>query len=237
MGFTISPGSSVRGFILIQKITETCIKKEGRFRYFGEPWSFTIEFTENEEKKNYHPKFITTGFPIKSVKKVGFIIDEIGPFKIGIEFLIFEIVTNGRISPFESIREATLITTHKFYQICNVIFPLFTKKEDFNFKKKIYNRNSTFLNNIYLSNSMGEKSIYKFSYNLFKLNSYQIFERISLDLINLDLPKSLYEEINRIGFKKIGSLIERIAFEHKIFKEPIKKKVKNALNCIGLRFL
>merc|ERR1712066_1193183 len=48
--FTISPGSSVRGFILIQKITETYIKKE-KFKYFGEPWSFTIEFIENEEKK------------------------------------------------------------------------------------------------------------------------------------------------------------------------------------------
>merc|ERR1712138_267345 len=113
---TLGPGSLLRGSILIQK---TC-RKELSVKV-GQPSHF--------ERFNNHP-WLSLGIITRPVEQVGFHIELIRLSKNNGEILIFEILTNGRISPRQALHDSSLHLVHKFRSISNLRYFTFQKRRN-----------------------------------------------------------------------------------------------------------
>jgi DNA-directed RNA polymerase alpha subunit len=212
---TLAPGSILRGNILIQKLQSL-----NKSLKLGEPWDFITQFVD--KKSNTLSKFpwLSLGTPNRPVERVGFRIELLKPKEhLHNEILIFEIITNGRISPNQAIREAALLLVYKFSAIANILLPANQKdfsivpSSAFDFKKKI------------LIQPRSET---------FNTDFHHFQDPLSLDLGNLDLNKKSYGELRSLGFQTVGKLLERLAFNPHIFSSTLRKHRHAALFRIGL---
>ena len=154
--------------------------------------------------------WLSMGFSTNSVKHVGFCIESRGPLKFLNEILIFEIVTNGNISPRQALFQASMVLVDKFSSIAYVILPLQHK----------------------VNTSVSEtKTINKF----FGLHFFHVLEPFGLDLKNLEFSKQRYFHFRFRGFETIGQVLERIVLESYTLPISVKKQRCQALS--RLRFI
>jgi hypothetical protein len=195
----------------------------------------TLSFENNGQKiLKTIPTYpwIRLGYPIRLIKRVGFRIESLEPLNKQNEILIFEIFTNGRISPRQALREASLLLTHKFSSIAYLILPFLYKNHYISKKKK----RDTFY--WYSDKKFNEKLKIILTSNSINLNffdnGYSYFqEPFNLDLGNLELSKERYSEMQQFGLKTLGQLLERLAFESHYFSSTLKKQRQEALFYLG----
>jgi len=206
--------------------------KAGQPFCFKEPWKTRVTSFLNG-KPNRYP-WLSLGFPTRSVERVGFRIESRGPLDQQNEILIFEILTNGRISPRQAIRESALMLVHKFTAVANLRLPVSRKFQFSKINRKKYQQEgSSFINSkpvIYILN----REVHKQNHYDFFNSGFSCFrEPLGLDLGNLDLTKERYEELRELGFQTLGQLLERLAFESSIFSSLLKKQRLQALFRLG----
>lgn len=237
---TLSPGAILRGHLLIRKnhALDLSINIDENKVRVGEPWS--KEFfrgTTSIIKKFQNPSvspWLSIGFQARTIERVGFRIEPIGPLNKKREILIFEILTNGRVSPRQALRESSLLLVNKFLDVVQRTIPNSQNEKFLAIEKKATRKRFfSFLNKNFAEHKQvlsSEKSFY----NLCNIGFSQFCEPIGLDLRNLDLAKERYGELRNLGFQTLGQLLERLAFEDNIFSPLLKKQRQLALFQLGL---
>jgi len=227
---SLSPGSILRGRILVKKNLNSNLNSKNLFR-FGK----TLPFDNNNNRKKISPTFpwIRLGYPSRLMKRVGFRIESLEPVSRKNEILILEIVTNGSLSPRIALREASLRLTHKFSLISSLILPFLQKT-------RYYSKNNKHLPISYSDKKFNEK--FKKVLRLKSLNPISFFNSypsipkpfpFTLDLGNLDLSKERYIELQNFGLKTIDQLLERLSFDSHCFSPILKKQRQESLFYIG----
>jgi DNA-directed RNA polymerase alpha subunit len=231
---TISSGYSIRGRCLVRKSYVLSTRyRGGQIIYLGEPWLLArVKPSEIgfEEYTNY--PWLSLGFPVRPVQRVRFRIEWIGQEQKRYEILIFEIITNGRLSPRQALYEASTLLSHEFSSIARVTSPSYlgnVKFDGTNFYKK-----ATLFSNKW---NFGKTPIrqlpaYTF-YNLFSSRFSQRQEPLGLDLGNVELTKEIQIELNHLGFQTLGQLLERLVFDSNIFSYGLKKQSQWSLFQLG----
>jgi len=216
---TIGPGSLLRGNILIKK---TC-RKDLSIKV-GQPFHF--------KRSNNYP-WLSLGVAIRPVERVGFHIEPIRPSRNNREILIFEILTNGRISPRQALHDSSLHLVHKFRSISNLRYFTFQKKKNLkNEKKKI--RKGIYIFKKKHTISLHESKVRAQDFHgISHLKSFDYQNYLSFDLGNIHLTKARYRELRYLGFQTLGQLLERLVFEPKIFSPILKKKRLQSLFRLG----
>jgi DNA-directed RNA polymerase alpha subunit len=243
---TLSPGRILRGYVLIQKTRAlSSVTSHRNIIRFGEPRTFTTEefsreiiqssgpIIKNFQKSLFSP-WLSLGFPDTTVKRVGFRIEPIGPINNQAEVLIFELNTNGRISPRQAVREAALLLVDKFLDIAKLTQQLSNPIHHLKHKQQIIYRKSFSI--------IQQKFDEKVSFRILKTNAYSICntslsrfrEPLILDLGNLDLNQESYQELKNLGFETLGQLLERITFESTLFSPVLRRQRQKALFRFGL---
>nr|BBI28659.1 fusion protein of alpha subunit of RNA polymerase and ribosomal protein S9 [Dinophyceae sp. MRD-151] len=236
---SLSPGAILRGHLLICKnqALDSSAKIDQTI-HFGEPWSReffrgTIPIVKKFQRLPISP-WLSLGFQAKTIERVGFRIEPIGPLNKKREILIFEILTNGRVSPRQALREASILLVSKFLNVVQRTIPNSQNTRLLSIEKKsTRKRFFSFLDNYFI----GQKQILsteKDFYNLCKIGFSRFCEPLGIDLRNLDLAKERYRELRNLGFKTLGQLLERLAFEDNIFSPLLKKQRQLALFQLGL---
>jgi small subunit ribosomal protein S9 len=230
---TLAQGRVLRGRLLIQKnhVSTPVIKKGQKFR-LGETWhSEIIDFSQ---KPLSYP-WLSLGFSCGPVERVGFRIENIIPSDPTTEILIFEILTNGRLSPREALYESTLALVQKFSSILNVVSPWTTRNFSLEVKKQSKDTKSSFITN---SRKIGETEISEQTfYDLFCAGLSRFREPLGIDLGNLHLARETYNELRSLGFRTLGQVLERLAFDSSVFSPSLKKRVKKSLCNVDPYFL
>jgi DNA-directed RNA polymerase alpha subunit len=227
---TLAPGAILRGYILVQKGQLLNLNpKENKPWRFGEPWPTPVQVSE----KDSYP-WLSFGCPVRLIKRVGFRMESIGPLSEQNEILIFEVLTNGRISPRQALREASLLLVHKFLAIANTIIPWSHANQNLKIKKENSSEKLSFFLRDRLSDSIffqenSEQTFYK----LFDAGFSNFRDPFRLDLRNLDLTKERYSKLRKLGFQTIGQLLERLALESVTIHPILKKQVQKALLRLG----
>jgi DNA-directed RNA polymerase alpha subunit len=216
---TLSPGYTLRGNILIQKIHS--LTKPLRL---GEPWIFITKFIDKKSPITLSEfPWLSIGTPPRPVERVGFRIEILGPTnQTRTERLIIEILTNGRISPHQALREAALLLVYKFSAIARILSG--KKKEN----KRDFSIVPSFPRNY------KKKVLAHTSFDILEAGFSNFQDPLSLDVGNLDLDKKNYIELRNLGFQTLGQLIERLAFNPHIFSSILRKQRHTALFHIGL---
>jgi DNA-directed RNA polymerase subunit alpha len=226
---TLSPGSILQGQLLIQKdyILNSVKKKVGQPVHLGD---FLPSNCFNKKFLRYSSWF-SVGFSPNSVERVGFRIECIESSSQKDEILIFEILTNGSISPRFAIYEAALVLTCKFSAIANVTLPIdsrvnvdretFRKKFSFSSTRLSIRRNKRFGQTLY--------SIFDIGFSDFQ-------EPFGIDLGNLSLCKESYSEFRNLGFQTIGQLLERLSSDFYSFPYFLKRQRQQAFFRLGIFF-
>ena len=236
---TLSPGAILRGHLLIRKDQALDLPNKINHKIrLGEPWSreFFREHTPIVKKfqKSSISPWLSIGFQARTIKRVGFQIEQIGPLNKKREILIFEIITNGRISPRQALRESSLLLVNKFLDVVQRTIPNFQNERFISIEKKA-NRKRFFS---FLNKNFGKykqvTSPEKNFYNLCNIGFSRFCEPLGLDLRNLDLAKERYRELRNLGFQTLGQLLERLAFENNVFSPLLKKQRQLALFQLGL---
>jgi small subunit ribosomal protein S9 len=230
---TLGPGSILRGRLLVQKTYGIDLfPKIGQPFCFKDSWKTRVANFLNERSDRY--PWLSLGFPIGSVERVSFRIESVGPLSQQNEILIFEILTNGRISPRQAIRESSLLLVHKFIAIANLRLPVTRKIHSSTEKKEKFRKSvSSFVNLKLKYNSIGQEAIGQTRYDFFDSGFSCFQEPLGLDLGNLDLTKERYGELRELGLQTLGQLLERLAFESHIFSSLLKKQSLLALFRLG----
>ena len=122
---TLTPGSFLRGHLLIQKNTPN----DRNILRLGEPWVSSFRCFNNRTDQFSSYPWLSLGFPSKPVERVRFRIEPMGPLHQQYEVVIFEILTNGSLSPRQALREAALLLVQKFSAITNIILSLPFKRK------------------------------------------------------------------------------------------------------------
>jgi len=216
---TVSPGCTLCGNILIQKIQS--LTKPLRL---GEPWVFITQFIDKKSPIAISEfPWLSLGTPRRPVERVGFRIEVLGPINhLRNERLIIEILTNGSISPNQALREAALLLVYKFSAIAHII--LHTKKEN----KREFSIVPSF------SRTYKKKILAHTSFSIFENEFSNFQDPLNLDLGNLNLNKKDYRELRNLGFQTLGQLLERLAFNPHIFSSTLQKQRQKAMFHIGL---
>lgn len=200
---TLSEGSTLSGRILVQK---NCVlnsaKKVGQFIQLSE-FFFSEYF--NKKFSDCYP-WLSTGFSLNIVERVGFRIECIRSSIREDEVLIFEILTNGSISPRFALHEATLILACKFSVIANVTL---SPKYFVNINRKSFCKKFSFFSK--KNNFRYCKRFGKIFYSVFNFGFSNFQESFGLDLGNLLLSKERYFEFRILGFQTLGQLLERLS--------------------------
>jgi small subunit ribosomal protein S9 len=236
---TLSPGAIVRGHLLIKKSEALdSYTKIDRTVRFGEPWSGeflsgTIPIVKELQKSSISP-WLSLGFQPRTTERVGFRIEPIGPLNQKREILIFEILTNGRVSPRQALRESSLLLANKFLDVVQRTIPNSRNMRSLNIEKKATRKRFFFFLNKYFIQDKQALSSEENFYSLCNIGFSHFCEPIGLDLRNLDLAKERYRELRNLGFQTLGQLLERIAFEENIFSPLLKKQRQLALFQLGL---
>ena len=223
---TLSPGAILKGRFLIQKdCGPNLVKKVGQFVQLSK--FFSSKYF-NKKFPKYYP-WLSLGFSLRSVERSGFRIECIEFSNKKNEVLIFEIFTNGTISPRYALYEATLILTYKFSIIVNVIV---TKKRyininQANFRKKF----SFFLNKKDVKNQKRFKQTF---YSIFDIGFSYFQEPFGIDLENLTLSKARYYEFQNLGFQTLGQLLERLTSDFYSLPYPLEKQRQQAFFRLGI---
>jgi small subunit ribosomal protein S9 len=236
---TLSPGAILRGHLLIQKnLALESSTKMDRIVRLAEPWaekysSRTISIVKKFQKASISP-WLRLGFPARTTERVGFRIEPIGPFDKKREILIFEILTNGRISPRQALRESALLLVNKFLKVVQRTIPNSQNIQSLSIEKKATRKRFfSFLNKYFVQREQIFSSDQNF-YNFYNIGFSRFCEPLGLDLRNLDLPKERYRELRNLGFQTLGQLLERLAFENSIFSPLLKKQRQLALFRLGV---
>jgi small subunit ribosomal protein S9 len=236
---TLSPGAMLRGHLLVQKNqTSDSSTRVDRTVRFGEPWSGeffrgTIPIVKKFQKSSISP-WLSLGFQSKTVERVGFRIEPIGPLNQKREILIFEILTNGRVSPRQAVRESSLLLVNKFLDVVQRTIPNSQNMRSLSIEKKATRKRFfSFLNKYFVQRKQILSPERNF-YNLCNIGFSNFSEPLGLDLRNLDLAKERYRELRNLGFQTLGQLLERLAFENNIFSPLLKKQRQLALFQLGL---
>jgi DNA-directed RNA polymerase alpha subunit len=117
--FNVAAGATVRGHLAIQKHNVMIsILKTGKPFVSNRVWIPPSTSISSQLFKE--SPWLSTGFPNRPVERVGFKVESRGPFDKRLEFLIFEILTNGSISPRQALRESAISLVQKFLAITNV---------------------------------------------------------------------------------------------------------------------
>jgi hypothetical protein len=203
----LSPGTFLRGRLLIKKSPSFGLDQSYIIpTYFGEPWS--LQSTENLKKRSVNYPWLSLGFPTSSVKRVGFRVESRGPLNPLNEILIFEIVTDGSISPRQALFQASILLVDKFSSIAHVALPLQNK---FNILSE--------------TKAHGE---------FFGARFPHVLEPLGLDLRNLNLSKQRYSHFRYRGFETVGQVLERVVLESYIIPIRVKNQRCQALSRLRL---
>jgi DNA-directed RNA polymerase alpha subunit len=190
-----------------------------------------IHLEEFFSSKHFNKKFPTfypwfsVGFSLSSVERVGFRIERIEFSDQKNEILIFEILTNGSISPRCALHEAALILTCEFSAIANVTLPTkhYTDVDPRNFCKKF----SSFSNErVMLPNRRFGQTLY----SIFDVGLSRFQEPFGLDVGNLTLRKESYSEFQDLGFQTLGHLLERLASDFYSFPYLLEQQRRQAFS-------
>jgi DNA-directed RNA polymerase alpha subunit len=238
---TLSPGAILRGHFLIRKNLDSSTKRSKR-THLGEPWYIK---PEESFRRIYDPivkKFqkpvnfpwIRIGFQSRTIERVGFRIEHIGPWNQKREILIFEILANGRISPRQALRESSILLVNKFLDVAQRTIPMFRNTEYISTKRRTTRKRFLF----FLSNNFTqEKNVFTSKQTFYNLNNIRfsrLCEPLGLDLRNLDLGKERYRELQSLGIITLGQLLERLTFEANIFSPLLQKQRRLSLFRLGL---
>jgi len=226
---TIAPGSVLRGRFLIQK---SCmwgsILRTERSHCLEKTWTPRIRLSLTQPISIY--PWLGVGFPARPVERVGFRVESIGPINQQNEVLIFEIVTNGSISPRRALRESSLVLSHKFSAIANRTLPSSLIIQRKNMKSNSFKQ---FPCSFRVDSLESKRKVIPTFYRLFKDGLTSSCGPLSLDLGNLDLTIERNSELQNLGFKTLGQLLERLAFEVHRFSPTLKKQRQLALYRLG----
>jgi DNA-directed RNA polymerase alpha subunit len=223
---TLSSGSILSGRILLQK---NCVlnsaKKVGQPIRSGD---FSSPECLNKKSWGNYP-WLSTGFSTSCVERVGFRIEYAISASPEDEVLIFEILTNGSISPRFALHEAALVLTCKFSAIANVALPIsrFVNINRKSFRKKF----SSFSKKPGLQR---EKHFGKTLYSVFTSGFLDFQESFSLDLGNLLLSKERYLEFRTLGFQTLGQLLERLSSDFYSFPYALEKQRRQSFFRLGI---
>jgi DNA-directed RNA polymerase alpha subunit len=221
---TLATGAILRGHFLIQKTYRTdFVPKVGQPLCLKKFWKKKI-VGFSYKKSNSYP-WLRLGFPVRLVERVGFRIESIGPLKNQNEILIFEILTNGRISPRQALYKASILLVQKYIAIANLRLP---KSRKISYSTNL--NKSFFVNKMFIIDRTFSEQTF---YNFFDSGFSCFREPLGLDLGNLDLTKTRYRELRERGFQTLGQLLERLAFESCIFSPLLKKQRLQALFRLG----
>lgn len=221
---TLAPGAILRGRLLIHK-----------YQCFGsiDKYIKPLRFGEGRSsldlkiKKTY--PWLSLGSSSSPVKRVGFRIESIDSLNQKNEILIFEILTNGSISPRQALREAAFLLVYKFSAIAYLMLFLPNKIILPKSRKKI--RFKHFLKHKYLREKiLGRNRTF---YDIFNVGFYQFWEPLGLDLGNIELSKERYFELQSRGFQTLGQVLERMTFETSTFSPFLKKQIQQSLFHLG----
>jgi DNA-directed RNA polymerase alpha subunit len=219
----------MRGRFLVKKNLRSN-QNPKNLHIFGKTLPFKTKKLQTQKTLPTIP-WISLGCPIRLIKRIGFRIESLEPLNKQNEILVFEIFTNGRLSPRQALREASLLLTHKFSSIAYLIMPFLHTTQYLSKRKK---------------NTLHWYSDKKFNRKLKKVittkqtninffdNGYSYFQTpFNLDLGNLELSKERYNELQGFGLKTLGQLLERLAFESYCFSPTLKKQRQETLFYIG----
>ena len=212
---TLAPGSSLRGRLMVQKkYSLGSIQNYSQALLLGRPCS---KFLKVES-------WLSIGFTATPVQRIGFRIESRGRYYLEqpTELLIFEIFTNGGISPRQALRESALLLVYKFSSIANVFLPL------------------PFLGHNHLSFQINNNSLsMRPTKRLLSIQGtfFEIRDPLNLDLGNLDLNKDRYKDFRIQGFQTLGDLLARFASEPPSFSPLLKKQRHKALFRLGFFLL
>ena len=210
---TLSTGAIVKGRILIQKNDALgFIPKIGEPLSLDTPWLCKKNAVYINCKSTY--PWLSLGFPRNPVKRVGFRIEAIPSLHPQNEILVFEIVTNGRLSPRQAFLEASKCLVEKFSHIVYILIS--TKhnncRQSFSYRK--------YTDNLFQNLQVRER-IFSEIIGI-RLTCWE--EPLRLDLGNLDLTRDRYKELHSFGIHTLGQLIERLAFQSNLISSRVKKK-------------
>jgi DNA-directed RNA polymerase alpha subunit len=175
---------------------------------------------------------LNLGFDSSPIKRVGFRIEAISALNQKNETLIFEIVTNGSISPQQALREAAINLVHKFSAIARLIRPKQNPLRNirYQYPNQFKSINMVYKKRIIKSPFIKNKDFYacigtSFFYSL---------DPLMLDLRNLDLPKERYFNLRNAGFRTLGHLLYRLSCDSHRFSPHLKKQIEQAMLNIGI---
>jgi DNA-directed RNA polymerase alpha subunit len=233
---TLAPGAFICGRLLIQKIYPKNVTQNiSDLFYIGK----TFSFEDKKYKKNIEISFpypwFRLGFPNSLVKRVGFRIEPLAPLNPQNEILIFEIVTNGRISPRQVLRESRILLAYKFSCISYLLNTFYYTTPNIKSRESSSNEKTPlfYSKGFYQKlRGLGKKNL-TFS-TLFNVGFSNFREPLNLDLGNLELSKERYCEFQNLGFKTLGQLLERLAFESHTFSPKVKKQRQKSLFYLGM---
>jgi hypothetical protein len=227
---TLGSGSILKGQLLVQKSNRRCLTLK-----IGQTLKTSEEIRKYTSERYSTYPWLSIGFRPRPVERVGFQIEPIMPSTTNNEGLIFEILTNGRISPRQALHEASLSLVHKFRAISNLRFTFFqhgkhidSVKYRQNIRKGIY---LTKAKNGYFAkkSEVTDRDFYSIVYQKI-FNEKNLFR---LDLGNIDLTKIIYSGFRELGCHTLGQVLERLAFEPILFSPFLKKKRLQSLLRIG----
>jgi len=147
--------------------------------------------------------------------------------------LIFEILTNGRISPRQALREAALLLVNKFLEVAQRTLTNSKRTKKLNKKKGSRKKFFSLLNRKF-EEKESFLTLDQSFYNFYNIGFSRFCEPLGLDLRNLELTKERYRELQGLGFQTLGQILERLAFENNIFSPLLKKQRQIALFRLGL---
>jgi DNA-directed RNA polymerase alpha subunit len=261
----LAPGSILRGRMLVQKTRSLgSIRNYIKPLYLGEPWINIILKNAQSPKKSYHRIFalrsvetsnfgqlsldsqtilsnsypwLSLGFSTSPVRRVGFRIESLGPLNQQNEVLIFEILTNGSISPRQALREASLIIVHKFAAISNLMLPTPVQKEEcFTTIHEKYDHLAYFfdesvrIKNLKIRNFHLEDQRF---YDTVHSGCFRSDRYLGLELSNLEMTKGAYFEFRNLGIQTLEQLLRALASKTCNLSPNLKKQREYALFRLG----
>jgi DNA-directed RNA polymerase alpha subunit len=179
-------------------------------------------------------QWMSLGFPSRMVERVSFYIESLGTLNYKREVLILEILTKGRISPRQAVREAALLLVNKFLNIARIRIPLYRTIPYIIVKKKKFSKKRSQFKGRKLKSSTPILTSEQNLYNVCNMEFSHFREPLGLDLGNLDVNKERYSELLSLGFRTLGQLLERLTFESSTFSPFSRKQLQIALFRLGL---
>jgi DNA-directed RNA polymerase alpha subunit len=168
---------------------------------------------------------LSLGFPNGPVERVGFRVESVDTFSQENEVLIFEVLTNGSLSPNQALNQAALTLVRKFSAIAHVTLSFYPVNSfiDMKFRKNFLSHKHTEQNL-----EVSEQTSFR---RLFDTGFPTI---LNLDLGNLNLSKERYSDFQGFGFQSLGQLLERLESNVYIFPYSLKKRRQESLIYFGI---